>query len=635
MLSHALTLRDTDVFDVKDLGREFLYPERVRIQLHEDARKAPFDIGSIAYSRRNFESDHVLAAYPIAVDLSSLVPGRRELIRDIIDGIYSGGLRHKSILAFLKKIKVVMDWCDQNGHSQWHESLEQAGSAYVALSDHLKHLILVDRKLSPTTCGHRQQTLQTLIELKFPGDAAHVTSLAPAFRIARNPATPPSEDLVQQYVSTCIDIARKLTDFVLKEENFPFRITVANNEVAVFPSMVGWLTPLTLEEGSSPVYNAGELRISSVEEYQELTGYNRSVSIRALEEAQQNIDAANSDKRHQQRIRLASMAASAYACLFVLITAANPSEFIEFDYLEAVEVEKSVVKKELTSVKFRAGGRITRYAVGRRTGLPLLREYLKLREWILNGAECQYLFFKMKRTGFYTGQFSKLNEAFSSTFFKRLQGVFLPADCKNIPGSPARKLKSLILHELRVSPSIVAEVMNHSQKTNAASYSETRLDRMKTEYGDFWNSVRKAAEMVKSRADGDSKKIASGHCDDFERPVKILESVPITPDCRSQYGCLFCANYLCHADEEDIHKLLSLQFVVNAVRLGSPDIGHAEQMFQELSVRIEFILDAIAKRSENANRLVESVKYRVHELGELTHFWEKRLQRYEQVGVVF
>ena len=92
---------------------------------------------------------------------------------------------------------------------------------------------------------------------------------------------------------------------------------------------------------------------------------------------------------------------------------------------------------------------------------------------------------------------------------------------------------------------------------------------------------------------------------------------------------------MCHADEEDVHKLLSLQYVANAVRKTTADLQHAERLFKDLSVRIEFILEAVSKRSKESSILVDEVKYRVQELGDLTPFWERRLQRYEKVGVVF
>ncbi|WP_339664674.1 hypothetical protein [uncultured Pseudomonas sp.] len=630
-----LIYRETDIVSLGQLGQEFIHPERLRIQLDSIARKAPIDIGAFAYSRRDCSGNHVAASKPISVDPESFIPARRDLIRNIIDYFFISGSRDKSILTEFKKLKVVMDWCDSNGHYRWLENIDEGSKAYIAFSDFLKHEVLAMGTLSPRTCAHRQQAFQKLLELVFRADAIHAIKHVPTISVHRNPPEPPIERDVKRYVSVCLDIAKNFSDFVVEGREFPFKASIGGIDVVVFPSGKGIKTPYTPEEKFAPSYNAEELRIATKEEYMAKTGYSPSVSVRALEEAQENVDAANVVLRHEQRMRLASMAASAYACLFVLITAANPSEFLQFEHLDALEIEKSMVKKELTSIKFRANGKSTRYAIGRRTGIHLLRDYLKLREWILNGNECPYLFFKMQRTGGYTGTYCQLTEAFSSTFFKRISGIFLPSEFKNIPGSLARKLKSLVLHELRVSPSVVADVLNHTQTTNASSYSETTPDRLKHEFGVFWESVRSAASVVRERALDSTTGIAAGHCADFRNPTKIITSVPIEPDCRSQYGCLYCEHYVCHADEEDTHKLLSLQYVANAVRSGASDISYAEELFKELSIRIEFILQSISERSETSALLVNNLRNRVQELGELTNFWESRLQRYEAMGVVF
>jgi hypothetical protein len=129
---------------------------------------------------------------------------------------------------------------------------------------------------------------------------------------------------------------------------------------------------------------------------------------------------------------------------------------------------------------------------------------------------------------------------------------------------------------------------------------------------------------------------AAGHCDGFNQPAAIAGAEALVkPNCRTQYGCLYCEHYVCHSDEEDLHKLLSLQYVVNAVRTVAPDFAHAETLFKELSIRIEFIIDALSERSGSVKQTAEKVKAKVFEYGELTAFWEARLSRYEKIGVVF
>lgn len=129
--------------------------------------------------------------------------------------------------------------------------------------------------------------------------------------------------------------------------------------------------------------------------------------------------------------------------------------------------------------------------------------------------------------------------------------------------------------------------------------------------------------------------IATGHCDEFNNPVPCLEDADIRPSCSTQFGCLFCSKYICHSDSEDIHKLLSLQFVVQSIRRSNPNADHSEHLFRKLSMRLQCILNEISERSEFVADIVREMRRQVEEYGVLTPFWESRLERYERLGVVF
>ncbi|QAY88262.1 hypothetical protein CUN61_09270 [Pseudomonas arsenicoxydans] len=355
-----------------------------------------------------------------------------------------------------------------------------------------------------------------------------------------------------------------------------------------------------------------------------------------MDDALVNLDYANSNFRHEYRLRLSALASKAYACVFLAITGASPTEFAQFDYDEAIEVERSLVKKEFSAVKFRARGKKTRYAIGRNNGLSLLREYLTLRAWILNGENFDYLFFSMDRSGGYTGTYSRLSNEFCTTLYRTISGVYLDSTCPNITSRTLRKFKSVILHGLGFSPATVADVLNHTVSTNVSEYAQANVDQQQSEFEGYWQSVRRAAEMMRERAQqDDALATASGHCNAFNNPIPEGAAVAIQPNCKTQYGCLYCTHYVCHSDEEDVHKLTSLQYVINAVRDASRDFQHAETLYRDLSIRIVFILDGIAARSDASAELVAMIKRVVHERGELTPFWERRLQRYEKLGVVF
>lgn len=264
----------------------------------------------------------------------------------------------------------------------------------------------------------------------------------------------------------------------------------------------------------------------------------------------------------------------------------------------------------------------------------MLRKYLKLREWILDGTTYKY-FFNMEKQGAYRDSVSQLKEEFTATFIERLKGVYLPQSLQSIGPSKARKLKSLVLHELKVKAKNIADLLNHDESMNLKGYAETTIDRYERDFEAYWKSIRKARERIRLTPKKHESATIVGHCDSQDNPSKIEEAVPIPPNCSSQFGCLYCVHYVCHADEEDVHKLLSLQFVVNSIRELTVDLNHADKLFKDLSVRVDFILNQISLISEEMKVLVGSVRRRVYDLGQLTPFWERRLQRYEAAGVIF
>ncbi|MDD1017349.1 hypothetical protein [Pseudomonas rubra] len=626
-----LEVRATETITISDIGngQEFLYPEKLRIQLDSRLRVSPVDFGAFAYTVRELRG-----ADGYAVDLSTLLVGRREILRVILDYLYVSGMSETSIQIFIKTFEAVMRWCDANGHSGLFLSPDTSRDAYIQYTEHLRRQLLVTGELKPLTCINRQRAMRTLIEIVHRDDSAYIIRGVVPIKVVREGRSPPQESDVRRYLDTCIRIATQFSNFLLDGKPYPLVVKFSDYETSILPFAGAQVTPYSPGRISNTLSPDGK-RVSTVQEYIEATQAYPSVANRCIDYAHRIIEAANTDLRCEHRMWLASMAINAYACIFSLITGAGASEFIQFEYDEAIDIEKSLVKKELTAVKFRARGVTTRYAIGRGHGRALLRSYLKLREWVLDGKEMEYLFFTMRKSGVYLGEYQQLANNFSTRFFQRLRGIFLPKDAKNIPPGSVRKFKSSILHELRVSVSLVADTLNHTEAVNIASYTETSVEKQQDEFSAYWQAIRKAADVVRDRISQESMSTVVGHCEEMEHPVRILETVPIEPSCTTQYGCLFCKNYLCHADDEDLHKLLSLSYVINSIRDTAKDISHAERLFRELSIRIDVIVEAVAKRSAESALLVEQVKRRVDDLGILTPFWEKRLHRYEKLGVVF
>ena len=631
----------TQIITLSQVTHGFTEPELLRLQLSPKEMKKPFDIGSFAYVIRG-ENERVRDDRGTPVVIESFVESRRDMIIRLLESLV--GLRESSVRLRLRVVGYFIDWLNAQGYRDLFACTLQAQEAYRNYTAHLNHQIS-HLGWKPRSALNYQRNAAIIIELLYPEDSHYIFAGAVKI-IAERGSEAASGAHVEIYWDACLAIAQQCSAFVLSSQRYPIVVNVRDYEVVGFPSNHGWVGPFKESPAS---YNAAERRIATITEFQESREkkgkrrVSKSAADRDLASAKTGLDSANKDERHWHRLQIAGLAAKAYATLFIMITGATPTEFDQFRYADALEVEKSPITKELSAIKFRAGGKTSLYNIGRKTGLPLLKEYLKLREWILNGATHEGLFFTMPSTDdrSSTNKFSSFKTTgMFSGFFRAISGNFLDPKVKIISPRKMRKHKSLGAHAAGVSPSTVAAILNHSVAVNLSTYSEATPEQQAAEFGQFWQAMHHAAQVVRERGKTPTKDetaTATGHCERFSQPLPIRDFgiASIKPNCRNQYGCLYCEHYICHSDEADLHKIVSLQYVINAVRKAAPDVAHAEALYKELSIRIEYVLQELGERSEAVKKLVEAIRVKVFEYGELTPFWENRLGRYEKMGVVF
>lgn len=609
---------------------DILHPELLVLKLSH--RVSPFDVGVCAYNVRG-RVDKLTGGYSVNPD--SLVNSRKKLVVALLDGYYVRGLTHKSIETDFKYVDYGITWCDANGHSDVFCNPEAARVSYLDYTNYLFQEILKPAGMAPLTGQLRQQALKRTLQLQFPNDYEYIVAGVSRIKARKEGLEPPEDDDVKKYIDIVLNIALTFSRFLVGVAPFPMQFETKEYRTHFFPGNGRYITPYSEGEYGFSAYNYRDGRLLTLEELRQTKPKTRLPDLReTLDRAQKLIDSCNADSHHPFRMKIAALAMRAYACLINLVVGANSGEVIKFLYDDAIELVKSPLKKELTATKLRAKGLKVTYPIGRGPGMQLLREYLKFRDWILDGCECEYLFFNvLDRSGRSSAEFVPLESRFSTKFYNQLQGVFVPEDSKNIPPQLVRKFKSLTLQHLKHSPLLVSAVMNHSERTNAQSYSGTTVANQKTEFGNYWAAVKKAAERVKNSDQKGTISIAVGHCDEMNNPSRDIPVVAIEPDCKTQYGCLFCIHYVVHSDESDIQKLMSFQYVIEAIRENAPNFEYSEETFKDVAIRIDAILDAISERSDASADLVKIMKKKVFDLGKLTPFWDRRLQRYEKMGI--
>lgn len=631
--------RKIDILTINQLNRDFMFPENVAIRVDASLRRSPLDFGAFAFSRRAGNmSTKVDANGARGVDLTSLVEHRRDALRALYDYLYCSNQSEATVKKIYERYKFLFEWLDDNDHRDAFSNKDCARLAYRKYSEWLYENLLSQKVFAVNTANERQSYFRKILKIHFETDYEHIVRGISKIRHQVSHHRVPAQSEVANFINVMLAVATTFGKVVAEEIEFPFLFKTSLYETYIFPFNGGMAdTPYSTITKPYLNYQTGE--ICTLNELMDKNLKRRLKKSKSLiRKAHITIDQCNSDLRCEQRMRMATMALNAYAVLIQLITGATTSELIQFQYIEALEVERGLLKKELTSIKFRAGGKLTRYPIGGVIGRKILGEYIKLRDWVLNGVECKYLFFRMHRDGSYTGGFGKQHHAFVSQSHHRLRKLFFSKDSSAIGCSLARKYKSLILRELKTPTSVIASVLNHQVSTNESHYTETTSDRSKEEFAKYWKSIRAAADMVVNKkrdeiVDHFSSSVV-GHCKAFNHPRPIVEEAPIKPDCATQYGCLFCENYLCHSDEEDTHKLFSFRYVLGELSAHSHNTCHVENMFSELKMRVDAIIEKISSLSESHAQLTINMKRKVFELGELTDFWEHRMARYESMGVV-
>lgn len=636
MPDHKLTERDFDVVARSELGREFIRPERILLDLKGSSRAKPIDIGSWCYTVRETRgtADTRQEIRPKRVDIASLLPSRRELVRSIADWIYVSGNRDETIHSTIRNIHFILDWADENNASNAFESAERARVAYAEFTDHLIYLMLVKERIGVNTASRHQKVFKLLAKIMFASEASYITASAQAIVEQKTALAAPSQADVSRFISFLVPFARSLRQAVM-EQDFPFHVDCGGDAAMIVPTNAKPVfSPYASIYGG--YYDTENYRAYSYTEhldYCEKAG-KKPESQSHYSRFEGNLESAN-DKYSLYRLSWAQKVIRAYANIVQMLTGMNSGQLVSLEFEGAFEVADYRVKKELVEVKFRANGRKVAYAIGGNHGLKVLREYLEFRKWHLGDRECEWLFFcDLGRGGLVDPV--PLRSDFQARLYIQLRGKFFPASIKNISPGAARKNKSIVMRQLGIPSAAVAGALNHSEETGRAHYSLPSIDVMESELGNYWDAVMQsvsAINIASPEEEGDYD-IVSGHCKDKGIPVVAVDEPSIDPACNKQYGCLYCANYVLHADEEDIRKLLSLKYVVSAVRDMAVEYRRADELFKGLCLRVGGLLERLSVEYPAMEEPIKRIEKEVFDLGILTPFWEARMARYEELGVV-
>lgn len=146
VIPEAYSSRDTVVVSPPRLTDYFDEPEKVRLDLGDQSvKRHPIDIGSIAYSDRvdvNYLTSPDARASSHPVNIKSFRIERRGFLAALYDHIIISSYRSSSIYSLLSTFRLVVDWLDNNEHSDAFISIENFKNAYFDYTNHLNDQVL-------------------------------------------------------------------------------------------------------------------------------------------------------------------------------------------------------------------------------------------------------------------------------------------------------------------------------------------------------------------------------------------------------------------------------------------------------------------------------------------------------------
>lgn len=567
------------------------------------------------------------------VVVDSLMEDRISYVREVIsyfDNLAMYDSRKEiSLSGFFRCCCKFITWCDEKGHDEFHHSKENAKKAYVEFVRYL-HEQVNTYKLKTGTAVNYQTAARDLLSntLDYNDINSGVNEL---YKINDTESRePPSEDRQSISLSVCDALFERISDFIINKENFPFYIGFSESIGLpepgqwVFPSHSFFYKELD-NYGSETGYrdskfiNRREGRIRTPEEYERAYGKGNGFVKSNYRKALAALVKTNKEYYHHSRVQLARLATLSFATLFFANTGMNSAQVFNLRWSDEYDPKKE--RHGFKTVKPRAGNRKVSFEIQNKF-VKKFKKYLKLRKYLAEVVESDALIL--------TGLKAQTMYPVTRTFEK----LGVPASLVMPSEWRAAKSDWLVSNsDISTTATLLQNTENVVKNNYAAGSHTTHVDQM----GAFLNSLSSSAIIISDREDDTSLgyiESAVGSCKSQGDPTKPNADTLMVPNCVQPEGCLFCENYVVHADDKDIRKLLSCIYMVELGKPLSGTIDDFDRMFGSVTHRIWELINHIKKRSKDHHVMVLRIENEVFEKEELDPYWEHKAIMLIELGAV-
>lgn len=178
---------------------------------------------------------------------------------------------------------------------------------------------------------------------------------------------------------------------------------------------------------------------------------------------------------------------------------------------------------------------------------------------------------------------------------------------------------------------VAADAMGHTIATAVNAYCADQEGVQANDIGRFMSSLHKTVVRGTHSRSNTLVSVPAGACISHGKPEPSAPAPIVEPDCRKTEGCFFCENFRVHADEEDLHKLLSCRQVLLKIGHLQGESEQADRVYGSVLERIELLLRELHQilGSSALKRIEADIA-----AGNLTRYWAVKVQQLGLLGLI-
>lgn len=645
-MKNSREYRPIVLLDFHDLKTEVLRPESVVIVYSESENstgRRTADIGCLCYLSRAEASGKKLVG--TAVDPTTLDVKRIPTAKELVNYLRGGSAA--SVVRKHTEVKRFYNWIDKQNKHFLFDDLESMKSAYCEYSLHLSNQINLSQVgggISKTTAEGYQKAAAIVVSFALGLTLEKVRSFTALIRRTRGRIDRPSDIGSQEErsrtFSALVNFIDEVHRVVILGKGLPLRLCSPNDED--FYYYVSGQVGLKAQDSKSLLFHLKQY--SEFPKFSVLvdnSGVSQEAAKKNLYEYKNCLVTIRNFGKHPRGYAASVLVKRAlYAALmtFVSATGTNLSVVQKLE-IHTEQVVPSTQGKRYSGTKGRADGKevFPEFGVDY---IPVFKKIMDLRKWLLNGRETQLVFpYEARKKG--------VIGSIGSSSIKELKDLFSLVLPKTVWVTPAWWRKGVGSEYIKLSEGdtvLTSEKLGNTESVVRAHYSRPSMEDTAVELTAFFDSVYSTAiRRTRSLSEipvtviEDSEhpsNIPTGHCDrpEEQRPALAdgFTSFAPVPSCGEPNTCLFCVYFGVHADEQDVRRLISLEYLLKASKGSMANEKYIER-YSPMFHRIDEILSEIGKIS--GPTLVASIRAEV-ESGKLDKFWEIHFNTFVSVGLV-